>query len=66
MGAVLRREMSVIGAGLHREIAEMRAGLRQKMAAGRVDLLKWCFLFWIGQVVAITGILGVMLRLFRP
>jgi len=28
-------------------------------------LLKWCFLFWIGQVVAMAGIMGMMLRLFR-
>ena len=44
----------------------MGAGIRQDMASGRVELLKWCFLFWVGQVVAIAGIMGLMLRLFRP
>ena len=44
----------------------MGAGIRNDMAAGRVELFKWCFIFWIGQVLAMTGITGVMLRLFRP
>lgn len=47
-------------------MVEMGAGIRQDMASGRVELLKWCFLFWVGQVVAIAGIMGLMLRLFRP
>ena len=34
-------------------------------SAGRVDLFKWCFLFWVGQVLAIGGMLEVMLRLTR-
>jgi hypothetical protein len=35
------------------------------MATGRIELFKWCFLFWIGQVLAIGGLMGVMLRLAR-
>ena len=54
MGADLRQEMATIG-----------GDLRQEMAAGRVDLFKWCFLFWIGQVLAVGGIVGVMLRVMR-
>lgn len=53
-------------AGVRVQLAQVEGALRQEMAAGRVELLKWCFLFWIGQVVAMTGIIGVMLRLFRP
>ena len=33
---------------------------------GASSCIKWCFIFWIGQVLAMTGITGVMLRLFRP
>ena len=47
-------------------MAELCAGIRQDMASGRVELLKWCFLFWVGQVVAIAGIMGLMLRVWRP
>jgi hypothetical protein len=28
----------------------------------RVELLRWSFVFWIGQVVAISSILALMLR----
>jgi hypothetical protein len=64
--ASLRREMTEMGAAIRRDMAELCAGIRQDMASGRVELLKWCFLFWVGQVVAIAGIMGLMLRLLRP
>ena len=66
MGAGIRQEMAQMGAGIRQEMAQMGAGIRNDMATGRVELFKWCFIFWIGQVLAITGITGVMLRLFRP
>jgi hypothetical protein len=65
LGAALREEMAAMRADLRQEIAAIGAGLRQEMAAGRVELFKWCFLFWIGQVLAIGGLMGVMLRLGR-
>jgi hypothetical protein len=65
MGANLRQEMATMGADLRQEMATMGAGLRQDIAAGRVELFKWCFLFWVGQVLAIVGLMGVMLRLLR-
>ena len=46
-------------------MAILGSGLRDEIAAGRVDLFKWCFLFWVGQVLAIGGLLAVMLRLTR-
>jgi hypothetical protein len=64
--ASLRREVTDMGAAIRRDMAEMCAGIRQDMASGRVELLKWCFLFWVGQVVAIAGIMGLMIRLLRP
>ena len=73
MGASIRRDMVEMGASIRQDMARMGAdirqemtGIRQGMASGRVELLKWCFLFWAGQVVAIAGIMGMMLRLFRP
>ena len=76
LGASLRQEMTQLGASLRQEMAEMRASLRDEigrmgsdlraeMASSRVELFKWCFLFWIGQVLAIGGLMGVMLRLMR-
>ena len=76
LGADLRQEMAQLGASLRQEMAEMRVSLRDdigrmgsdlraEMATSRVELFKWCFLFWIGQVLAIGGLMGVMLRLMR-
>jgi len=47
------------------QIAQVETTLRGDMAAGRVEFIKWSFLFWVGQVLAISGILTVMLRLMR-
>jgi hypothetical protein len=39
--------------------------LRQEIATGQVELIKWCFLSCVGQVLAVEGMMGVMLRLAR-
>jgi hypothetical protein len=41
------------------------ASLRQENAAARFELLKWCFVFWIGQVFATAGVMAVVLRLMQ-
>jgi hypothetical protein len=65
MGASLRQEMADMRASLRQEMGDTRAGLREEIATGRVELFKWCFLFWIGQVLAIGSMMAVMLRLMR-
>jgi hypothetical protein len=65
LGGDLRQEMSALGGDLRQEMSALGGDLRQEIAAGRVDLFKWCFLFWVGQVLAMSGIMGVMLRLMR-
>jgi len=64
--ASIRQDMTEMGASIRQDMTQMGADLRQEMASGRVDLLKWCFLFWIGQVVAVAGVMGMLLRMFRP
>ncbi len=54
--------MGELRLSVRQDVMELRASLREDIAAVRVDLLKWCFLFWIVQVVAISGIVGVMFR----
>jgi hypothetical protein len=65
MGAELRQEMTQMGAELRQEMALLRGDLLRQMAADRFESLRWAFLFWIGQVVAIGTLFGVMLRLGR-
>ena len=55
----IRQDMTRLGSDLREEIAS----LRNQMASDRFDLLKWAFLFWIGQVVAIGTLINVMMRM---
>ena len=43
-------------------IAEQGARLEGRMADLRAELLKWSFLFWIGQLAAMAALLAFMLR----
>ena len=65
MGGSLRQEIAAMGGSLRQEMASMGGSLRQETATGRFELLKWCFLFWIGQVLVMSTIIGVMLRIAR-
>lgn len=44
---------------------EMHAGfaaVRHEMADSRFELLKWAFVFWVGQLVGVAGVVGLLLR----
>jgi hypothetical protein len=47
--------------GLRLEMQQGFAAIRQEMAIGHVAWLRWSFLFWIGQVAALAGLLAFML-----
>ncbi|MPY88021.1 MAG: DUF1640 domain-containing protein [Luteitalea sp.] len=64
--AGVRQDMIQFEAGLRQEMAAQTGTLRQQMAATRVDIIRWSFLFWLGQVVAIAGLLSFMLRGLTP
>jgi hypothetical protein len=72
VGADIRQEITGIRqemTGIRQEMSGIRqemTGIRHDVASGRVELLKWCFLFWVGQVAAVAAIMGMMLRFFRP
>ena len=40
--------------------------VRVELATTRVSLLKWCFLFWIGQFAAVSGMMAFLLRTIGP
>ena len=65
-GATLRGEIAAVGTDLKSDMREGFATIRQEMAANRFELLKWSFLFWIGQVLAIVGLMAAMLRALGP
>lgn len=74
-GAV-RVEMATLAASMHSDTLETRAqmatlagttrsdilSMRAEMGSMRADILKWSFLFWLGQVAAVSGIIAFALR----
>ena len=63
------RRLSEEVAGVHREInsarlevADFRVDTTQQMARMHTSLLRWMFVFWIGQLMAFTGIVATVLR----
>jgi hypothetical protein len=65
MGASIRQDMAQIGPSIREEMAQMGGSIRQEVATGRVELFKWCFLFWVGQVMVVLTAIGVVARLLR-
>jgi hypothetical protein len=45
---------------LSSELLAAEARLRGEMAGARVDVLKWSFAFWLGQIVSVGGLLALM------
>jgi hypothetical protein len=65
MDAGLRQEMGKMEMRLRDEIFSMGFRIRQELATNRVELFKWSFVFWIGQVLAMSAIVGVALRFYH-
>ena len=49
-------------AALRGETGQLEIKLRKEMHEGFSSILRWSFLFWIGQVAATAGMLALMLR----
>ena len=64
--AALRVEIAEGQTTLRREFHDGLAGVRKEVADARVELLRWSFLFWIGQVATTAGLLAYMLRNVAP
>jgi hypothetical protein len=59
----IRHELATSRVVLHQELAASRVEMHQVLAASRVETLRWSFLFWVGQVAAMAGLLAFMFRL---
>ena len=57
LGADLRQEMGEMDTRFHKEMAEMNASLKSEIAKSHADLIKWMFIFWVGQIGVMVGIL---------
>jgi hypothetical protein len=46
---------------LSEEIAGLKIELTEKIASNKVEMIKWMFIFWIGNVITIIGgIMGIL------
>ena len=60
--AATRAELLV---GLQQGFTQMWQGvsdLRKETANARVEMVRWSFVFWIGQVAVLAGIMAFLLR----
>jgi hypothetical protein len=62
----VRQEMAMGLGELRQEMTAGFAALRQEIADTRFELLKWTFVFWVGQLFALAGFLAVLVRFLRP
>lgn len=58
----LTEEVSGLRIEFHQALHEGLNAVRRELATTRVEQLKWSFVFWIGQVAAMAGLLAFMLR----
>jgi hypothetical protein len=56
--------LTIAGERFERRLAEelgaLRCDFHRDLQAIRVDLLKWSFLFWIGELGALAGIIAMI------
>ena len=45
-----------------KKLEQAKSELKTDIANVRVDLIKWMFIFWAGQLVTVTGILIAFLK----
>jgi len=46
------------------DLANLRAELKEDIANVKAEIIKWMFIFWIGQIGVMTGIIFAMLKLY--
>jgi hypothetical protein len=58
----LRQEIAAGDTALRVALVEGLSQIRREMSDLRVDVLRWSFLFWLGQVAATATMLAMLLR----
>ena len=55
-------ELATFDANLRVAMSDGFSKLRSEVSDMRVDILRWSFLFWVGQVVALGSLMAVLIR----
>jgi hypothetical protein len=56
----LAQELGLLRAEVSTALNDGLTAIRHETATARFEMLKWSFVFWIGQVAAIAGLLAFM------
>ena len=54
--AKLRAEMFGLHAEMKSEISGLRAEIKTEMSSFKAEMIKWMFLFWVGQMVSMVAL----------
>jgi hypothetical protein len=60
----LIQEIGVRRQEFHSSLHDGLSSIRAELANARVETLRWSFVFWVGQVLAVAGLLAFMFRAF--
>lgn len=55
-----REALTTQGADLRTTMAEQGAALRGEIAGCRSELVRWLFVFWVGQVIALAALMNAL------
>jgi hypothetical protein len=58
----LAQELGAMRTDINAALSDGLTAIRQETAVARLEMLKWSFVFWIGQVAAVAGLLAFMRR----
>jgi len=61
----LTQEVSLLRQDFVAALHEGLAAVRNELATTRAELVRWSFVFWIGQVAATAALLAFLLRVWR-
>lgn len=62
----LAEEMGALRADMAKEFVSVRVDMAKEFAETRTSLLKWSFLFWIGQFAAVSAMMAFLLKTIGP
>jgi ABC-type phosphate transport system auxiliary subunit len=57
------REIAGLRGEFHKEMGALRGEFHKEMGALRGDLIRWTFMFWVGNTVTTVGLVFAMLKL---
>lgn len=63
VGSELRQEMAHMDSGLRVVLTDALSKIRTDLSDSRAEVLRWSFLFCIGQFTATTALIVLLLRL---